>query len=231
MTKPLISFVMPVFNRLEWLGEAVSSVLSQTEQNIELIIVDDCSDDGSWEFMNDWLKDEKRVKLFRNEKNLGAGPSRHKGAELAQADILCICDSDDVNVDERAKKTLEWFEKNPESELVTFPYVSVSYTNEILQNFDGEKFDYETYEKTGYINYYCNPSAAVKKKAYFETKGYEKENDKETDDRQFVRNWLKAGKKIDFCFGDALILHRVLPDSMCVKFRGFNPDWVQKKVA
>ncbi len=80
---PLISFVLPSYNRLEWIAEAVSSVLAQSEQDIELIVVDDGSTDGTWEFLTEWLGGNPKVKLHRNEVNLGAGPSRHKGAELA----------------------------------------------------------------------------------------------------------------------------------------------------
>jgi glycosyltransferase involved in cell wall biosynthesis len=228
MDKPLISFVLPSYNRIAWIGEAVQSCLAQTEKNIEVVIVDDGSTDGTFEMLQEWLGENPKVKLIRNEKNLGAGPSRHKGAEAARGEIILVCDSDDMNVNERAELALKWFKENPESELVNFPYVSVSYVNEILESFEGEKFNEDEYKKSGYINYYCNPSVAVKKKSYFETKGYEKENDKETDDRQFVRNWVNAGKKIDFAPGDPIVLHRVLPDSMCVKFRGFDPKWATK---
>lgn len=225
--KPLISFVLPTYNRLEWIAEAVSSVLSQSEQNIELIIIDDGSTDGTWEFLNDWLKDNPKVKMYRNETNLGAGPSRHKGAELASGEIICVCDSDDVNTVDRAEETLKWFKEHPESELVTFAYVSVGYNNEIIDRYDGEKFDHETYKKDGRINYFCNPVVGMKKKSYLETDGYLKETEKETDDSQFVRNWIKSGKKIDFS-AQTLLCHRVLPDSMMSKLRGFDEKWVQK---
>lgn len=204
------------------------SILSQTEKDIELIIVDDGSTDGTWEFLDNWLKDEPRVVLTRNPQNRGAGPSRHLGAEMAMSDIICICDSDDINELTRAEKTLEWFEKNPDSELVTFPYVSIGYNNEFLEKYDGQEFDHDLYKSTGQVTYYCNPSTAMKKKAYFETEGYLKEDDKQTDDAQFVKNWVKAGKKIDFCPNEHLVGHRVLPDSMMVKFRGFRPEWAEK---
>lgn len=226
--KPLISFVLPTWNRLEWVGEAVSSVLSQSEQNIELIIVDDGSTDGTWEFLNEWLKDNPKVKLVRNDVNMGAGPSRHKGAELASGDIICICDSDDVNTVDRAEETLKWFKENPESELVNFPYVSVGYNNDIIDRFDGDRFDHDLYAKEERVNYYCNPSVGMRKSSYFQTEGYKKETEKETDDNQFVRHWIKSGKKIDFCPGQTLLMHRVLPDSMMSKMRGFDAKWVEK---
>lgn len=224
--KPLISFCLPTYNRLEWLAESVMSILSQSYDNYEVIIIDDGSTDGSWEFLNEWLGDNKKVRLYRNDHNMGAGPSRHKACELAQGEIVLVCDSDDINVVERGEETVKWFAENPESELVTFPYVSVGYNNEVLKSYEGEPFDHETYKQTGRVNYYCNPSVGFKRKSYFETEGYKKENSKETDDSQFVRNWIKAGKKIDFKAGDALLLHRVLPDSMMVGLRGFDPAWV-----
>lgn len=229
MDKPLISFCLPTYNRLAWIGEAVMSILSQSDKNIEIIIIDDGSTDGTWEFLTGWLNNNPRVFLLKNEKNIGAGPSRHKACEVAKADIVAVCDSDDINFVERAEKTLDWFKNNPESELVTFPYISIGYNNENLEDFPGEKFDHEEYKLSGKINYYCNPSTAFKKKSYFETEGYKKENDTETDDCQFVRNWIKSGKKIDFAPGFAVIGHRVLPDSMMVKFRGFKPEWAEKK--
>lgn len=229
MDKPLISFCLPTYNRLAWIGEAVMSLLSQTEKDIEIVIVDDGSTDGTWEFLSEWLKDNPKVTLVRNERNMGAGPSRHKACEIAKADIIGVCDSDDINVIERAEKTLEWFKDNPDSELVTFPYVSIGYNNEYLESYDGSKFDHEEYEKTEKITYYCNPSTAFKKNAYFETGGYLKENKSETDDAQFVRNWVKSGKKIDFSPGNPVVGHRVLPDSMMVQFRGFKPEWAEKQ--
>lgn len=225
--KPLISFCLPTYNRLEWIAEAVSSVLSQTYENIELIIVDDGSTDGTWEFLNEWLGENSKVRLYRNEVNMGAGPSRHKAAELALGEIICICDSDDVNTVDRAEETVKWFEENPKSELVNFSYVSVGYNNEVLEQFEGSEFDHDLYEKEKHVNYYCNPSVGVKKSSYFETEGYKKETETETDDSQFVRNWIKAGKKIDFS-SKTLLCHRVLPDSMMVGLRGFDPKWVEK---
>ncbi len=133
-----------------------------------------------------------------------------------------------MNTVDRAEETLKWFKENPDSELVNFGYVSVGYNNDIIDRFDGDKFDHELYSKEERVNYYCNPSVGMKKKSYFETAGYKKETDLETDDSQFIRNWIKSGKKIDYCSGPMVLLHRVLPDSMMAKMRGFDSKWVEK---
>lgn len=227
--RPLISFVMPTYNRIEWVGEAIQSILMQTVKDIELIVVDDGSNDGTREFLTEWGSQFKNMRSIINPKNLGAGVSRNIGMEAAQADIIGVCDSDDIYADERASLILRHFELNPNSELVNFPYQSIDYFNKSLEDFPGEQFDYEYYAKTGRPNYFCNPSAAYKKKAAQEINGYGKENEKETDDNQFIRKWIQAGKKVDFQPGFIPCFHRTLPNSMMVKFRGWSPKWVEKQ--
>ena len=222
---------MPVFNALAWIGEAIQSILMQTEKAIELVIVNDCSTDGTRGFLDDWAAKFPNVKIIHNETNLGAGMSRNIGTEAASAPIIAITDGDDLNADERAALILKHFELNPESELVTFPYLSIGYYNERMESFDGEPFDYERYEKDGTINYYCNPSAAVKKDSLMAVGGFGKEEFsdtvRKTDDQIFIDKWLKAGKKIDFQGGAYVVFHRNLPNSMMSKIRGWKPEWAE----
>jgi len=229
MTQPLISFVAPTYNNIAWLPEMIQSILAQTIHDIELIIVNDGSTDGTKEFLDDWAVKDDRVMIVHNETNLGAGPSRNIGMNLAKADIIGVCDADDCYPVERAEITLEHFKKYPESELINYGYLSVGYNNEIVEYYDGKPFDHEDFVKTGQISYFCNPTVAYKKESGIEMGGYPKENQGMTDDAQFVKNWIQSGRKIDFQHGPYMCMHRVLPTSMMTKFRGFKPEWVTKK--
>ena len=64
-----ISIILPVYNGEKYLKICVDSVLNQTYSNFEFLIIDDCSTDSSWEYLNSLT--DRRVKLFRNEKNKG----------------------------------------------------------------------------------------------------------------------------------------------------------------
>jgi glycosyltransferase involved in cell wall biosynthesis len=225
---------MPVFNRVAWVGETLQSLLSQTIiKDIEIVIVDDCSTDGTREFLQEWTPQFKEITLILNEKNMGAGKSRNIGMEAAKAPIIAITDSDDIYTDDHAELILKHFEKNPDSELVNLPYQRIGYFNEALEDFPGEPFDHERFLKDGTINYFCNPATAVKKEAALAVGGYEPENtegqDKKTDDIQFLTKWVKAGKRVDFQPGFLTLGHRVLPDSMMAKLRGFQPEWAEKR--
>lgn len=236
---PKISFVLPTYNRIAWLAPAINSLRGQTEADIEIVIVDDGSTDGSRELL-EWFKvQDSRIKVIYNETNMGAGKSRNIGCDAATAEIIGVCDSDDVYVETRAKETLDWFERNPDSELVNFPYVTIDYFEDVVDVQNGLPFNHEAFKKDGSISYYCNPAAAYKKTSALEIGGYpnermkDEDGEKITDDYQFIKNWVDSGKKVDFCEANLkgeipyVTMHRILPDSMMSKLRGFDPKWIK----
>lgn len=228
MSNPLISFVVPTKNRLEWLPECLSGLLAQSVSDIEVIVVNDGSDDGTKELLEDFYAKDARVKIIHNPESIGGGLSRNKGNEAATAPIIAVCDDDDFYTQDRAEHTLEFFKKFPEGVMMNAPYIQVGYFNQMIEKFDGVPFDEEEFKKTGSPNFFCHPTAAYTKKDIMELGGYKAENKDFTDDYQLVQDWLKAGKKIGFMPGHYLCGHRVLPTSMMTKFRGFDPKWVSK---
>ena len=82
----LVSIVMPSFNTAQFIGESIKSVLNQTYQNWELLIVDDCSTDNTAEVVAAFK--DSRIKFFRNEKNSGAALSRNFALRKAAGDDL-----------------------------------------------------------------------------------------------------------------------------------------------
>lgn len=226
--KPSISFVIPTRNRKQWIAECVGSLMSQTVKEIEVIIVDDCSDDGTYEFLKEWLSEFKNVIIHRNETRMGGGESRNVGARLATAPIIAICDDDDFYSCDRAKRIIEFFKNGKKGVMMNAPYVSVNQVSQPVERFNGAEFNEEEFKKNGNVNYFCNPTAALYKDDYFEVGGYPAETDKQTDDYQFVTNWIKAGKKIGFDPDEFVCFHRVLPNSMMSGHRGYDPKWVKK---
>jgi glycosyltransferase involved in cell wall biosynthesis len=226
---PKVSFVLPTRNRIEWMPQSLQSLIDQTEKDIEIIVVNDNSDDGTKEFLDDYAKKDPRIVVVHNSENQGGGRSRNIGMKCAKAPIIGVCDDDDFYPPTRAEEILRWFSEHPESELVNFPYMRVGYFDEHLEPFFGSEFDHDAFKKDGTVTYYCNPSAAYKTASGLEVGGYPPETKDKTDDVQFITNWVNCGKKIDFdnrAFG---VLHRVLPSSMMVKNRGWNPEWVGAK--
>lgn len=118
MKEQLISIIIPTFNRMNTLPRAVESVLRQTYQNFELIIVDDCSSDTTKEYI-DSLADE-RVRYHRNEKNMGAAESRNIGVSLAKGEYIAFQDSDDEWLPNKLEDVLACLdqEENQDADLI-----------------------------------------------------------------------------------------------------------------
>lgn len=224
---PEISFVLPTKNRIEWLPECLMTLFAQTLDDIEIIVVNDNSDDGTKEFLEDWAVKDPRCIVIHNEKSLGAGGSRNKGMSLAKSSIIAVCDDDDTYPDGRAEVVVNWFKNNPQSEMVNFPYLQVGYFNQEIEKFRGEPFNHELFIKTGAVNFFSNPTLAFKKEVMEKIGGYPSENNTSTDDYQMLKKWVNAGHKIDFDPSYYLCFHRVLPTSMMAHMRGFKKEWVE----
>jgi glycosyltransferase involved in cell wall biosynthesis len=214
---PKISFVLPTYNRVAWLAECIDSLLKQTETDIEIIVVDDCSKDSTEELMDFYTKKDKRIVYVRNNENKGAGESRNIGNRIASADIICVCDSDDYYPNYRAKETLKFFKKNSKYAIMNGSYYRVDYSSNIIQEFPSRPFDEKAFKNKGEI-YFCHPSCAYKKEDILAIP-YRKETKEMTDDFQLLTDFISAGKKIKNV-KEVLCFHRVLPNSMMTEMRG-----------
>lgn len=92
---PLVSVLMTAYNREKYIAEAIESVLSSTYTNFELIIVDDCSSDNTYTIASHYLKTDVRIKLYKNDFNLGQFANRNKAINLSQGLYIKFLDSDD----------------------------------------------------------------------------------------------------------------------------------------
>ena len=111
----MISVVIPCYNYARYLGEAVESVLGQTYQHTEVIVVDDGSTDQSGEVAKNFA--DRGVK-YCPQVHSGIGPARNKGVELAQGDFIAFLDADDRWPLEKLERQLRAFESDPALEMV-----------------------------------------------------------------------------------------------------------------
>ncbi|WP_458187827.1 glycosyltransferase family 2 protein [Haladaptatus sp. NG-WS-4] len=91
---PTVSVIVPTYNRADALPRTIESVLSQTLESLELIIVDDASDDDTAEVVASY--DDDRIRFFQHEENQGASTARNTGIEHAEGEYMAFLDSDDV---------------------------------------------------------------------------------------------------------------------------------------
>ena len=108
--------MMAVYNAGRWLRPAVESVLGQTHRALRLVMCDDGSTDDSWSVMQEFAARDTRVRLLRNERNLGVPATRNRmlAAVPPEAEALAVMDSDDVARPERLEVQLAYLAAHPE---------------------------------------------------------------------------------------------------------------------
>ena len=94
MDKNLVSVIIPVYNTEEFVEEAVRSIMNQTLQEIEIIVINDGSTDGSLSIIERLAKEDKRIRTY-TQQNQGLSATRNKGNEYAQGKYIYFMDSDD----------------------------------------------------------------------------------------------------------------------------------------
>lgn len=94
MDQPLISVIVPVYRVEKYLDQCISSIVSQTYQNLEIILVDDGSPDHSGAMCDAWAKKDNRIRVIHQE-NAGAGAARNAALDAAKGELISMIDSDD----------------------------------------------------------------------------------------------------------------------------------------
>lgn len=107
----LVSIVTPVYNCERFLRQTVQSVLDQSFHQWELIIVDDCSTDGTLALAQQLAAGEKRIRVARNETNLGVSMTRNRGIAQARGEYIALLDGDDLWAPDKLERQVRLMEQ------------------------------------------------------------------------------------------------------------------------
>jgi len=170
-----VSVVMPVYNVEQYVAEAIESVLNQTWEGLELIIVNDCSPDNSLQVCQRFT--DPRIKIVEHEKNKGLAAARNTGIRHATGELVAFIDSDDLWYPEKLQLHIEHLDNNP--------HIGVSFSRSEFIHADGSKTGYHQMPKLFDItareilcrNPVGNGSAPVIRKQVLEDIGYDRQGE------------------------------------------------------
>jgi glycosyltransferase involved in cell wall biosynthesis len=140
--RPVVTVVIPTFNRAAIVGRAIRSVLGQTCQDWELIVVDDGSTDGTEPVVTAFS--DNRIKYVRHDRKLGGGAARNTGIRCAQGEYVAFLDSDDEWLPEKIQKELEVFQSSD-------PAVGLVYTGKMMLDETGRVLEIRMPTKSGWV--------------------------------------------------------------------------------
>lgn len=198
-----ISIIMAAYNAEKTIEKAICSVLNQTYKNFELLIVDDCSTDGTVNVIKECQKTDERIILFENTVNQGVSFARKRGLENARGEWIAILDSDDMWRNDKLEKQIS-LQKAKDADLI--------YTGSAFMEEKGKKIgwylnvpDEISYRNLLKQNLISNSSVLVKKELYLQ---YYIEKNEIHEDFAIWLNILKSGK-IAYAVNEPLLIYRI----------------------
>ncbi|WKA50169.1 glycosyltransferase family 2 protein [Planococcus liqunii] len=206
--RPLISIIMPAYNAEEYIEDAINSVLSQSYKEWELIIIDDCSNDKTSKIAEKFGQRDARLRLIKNNENMGVSETRNKGINLALGEWIAFLDSDDLWEITKLEKQLLCANE----EGASFVFTGSSFINKEGKPFKGilevpKTVDFNKLKKHNIIS--C--SSVLVKKEYFTTIKMEHDNMHED-----YATWLRILKTGTLAFGvnEPLLVYRLSISSL-----------------
>lgn len=129
--QPLVSVIMLAYNAEKYIGLAIESILDQTYDNIELIIIEDDSRDNTFQIIQNYK--DIRIKLVKNDFNRGITFSTNRGLELSTGKYIALLDDDDIAVKERLSLQVEYLENHEDIDILGGRSVHIDEKGNILK--------------------------------------------------------------------------------------------------
>jgi len=201
-----VSIITPSYNSAKYIEETMNSVIQQTYQSWEMIIVDDGSSDDSQQIIRNYTAQDERIKLIVNEENIGASKSRNKAIDVAIGEYIAFLDSDDIWYENKLEKQIALMQEK--DVLLSYSaYETIDEQSKVTGMFPvQEKITYDNLLKTSSIGTLTAVyNAQVLGKIYFKDIGHE----------DYVMK-LHILKKIDYAQGitEPLAKYRIHNNSL-----------------
>ena len=135
---PLVSVIMPNFNKAEYLRIAITSLLRQTLTNFELIIVDDASNDDSVQVINEFLSQDHRLRILKHGTKEGVSATRNDGIMLARGPLVTFLDSDDIYAPTKLEAQYLLLVKQQQPSVCYCGHYQIDAEGRFIQSYDEE---------------------------------------------------------------------------------------------
>ncbi|MES2986075.1 MAG: glycosyltransferase family 2 protein [Patescibacteria group bacterium] len=169
---PKISIHMCTFNRAHFIAQAIDSVLKQSYQAWELLILDDCSTDNTRDIVQPYLRDS-RIIYIKNDHNLGITPNRNKALSLSTGTYIAVLDSDDFWIDAgKLADQVKFLETHKDHVLVGTNMIIVSEQGKMLKKTHYPTSDYVIKMFLLLKNFFCHSSIMYRKQEIMIAGGY-----------------------------------------------------------
>ena len=191
---PTVSVIIPTYNRADLISKPIQSVLAQSYQDFEIIVVDDCSTDNTETVLESF--DDPRIHYIQHQTNSGAAVARNTGIDRSTGDYVAFLDSDDEWLPEKLEKQLNLFQQcGSEVGFIYTGFAAVNESNQVQRvissNYRGSLSDHLLYN-----NFIGTPSTVIVRRKYLkQVKGFDPNMPSFIEDMDL---WLRLSEHCQF---------------------------------
>ena len=203
---PRVSVVMPVFNGATYLVEALESVLAQSLEELELVVVDDGSQDASGAIIKRFARTDPRVRLLTHERNLGISAALNHGCRLARSPYIARLDSDDIALPGRLSRQAGFLDAHPSVACVGGAIIFIDARGGRLSTQRFPTASRVIHSRLLRSNCFAHPSVMLRRSALDEVGGYRFDQIEDYD------LWLRLSERFALAnLPEPVILYRLNP--------------------
>jgi len=209
---PKVTVLMSVYNGGKYLREAIDSILVQSFKDFEFLIIDDGSTDSSSDIIRSYT--DPRIRLIKNEENIGLTHSLNKGLKLARGEYIARMDADDISLPERLEKQVHFLDEHMGVGLVSSSYIKINMAGEEIGFQKVAIENDEIKERLLQFNCFCHPSAVFRRECVERVGAY-----RETFEiAQDYDLWLRIAEEFEVAnVEESLCKWRVCTDSITTR--------------
>ncbi len=223
--KALVTVIIPAYNEEKYLSQAIDSIITQTYENWELLIINDGSTDGTEKVANDYVKRDKRITYHTYEGNKGLSYARNYGTEKAKGKYICILGADDIAYPNMLELQVEQLEQNPGSIHVQGTHDFIDEKGSIILR--RSRNEYKSPEEIRAFELFGNcitDGGSLLRKDILDSTGIKA--DLAARCSQDYLLWLHLLPHGDFiCIDEPTFMYRIGYKSKTKKYISDNPEW------
>jgi len=203
--RPLVSVIMPAYNAEKFAEKAIQSILNQTLKNFELIIINDASSDKTLSIIKKFQKNDSRIKIITNNKNLQIASSLNIGIKHARSNFIARMDIDDFSYPDRLLQQYNLLKSNEKVAVVGTDMIIVDRQDKEISKREYPTESHELKKLMFRYSPFGHPTVMMRKDIFHNVGGYN-ETKVPCED---IDLWFKIGKDFEFAsIGKALLRYR-----------------------
>lgn len=207
-----ITIILPVYNSIKYIKDCLNSISEQTFKDWKLLIFDDSSNDGTLEYLENWIKKESRATLFK--RNQSYIQNLNEGIDITDTKYIARMDADDIMFPNRLQYQLDFMESHPDIDLISSSVEIIDEKNN-HKGYFSSFFPNQTLDASdmAFMNQIVHPSVFIRKESLDKNNIRYKKEFKYAEDWEMWTQMLEYNMKL-FNTSTPLIKYRVVNNSM-----------------